>query len=69
MRCRHVFNLLKQIRTHVATDFTKKGIDFGSVTTVTEDYGINDLTLNMKHLFTPIQTSRSLQSPSQHHPQ
>lgn len=69
MRCRHVFNLLKQIRTHVATDSSQKGIDIGSVTTVMDDYGIHDLTLNMKHLFTPIQTSRPNQSPSQRLPQ
>ncbi|KAJ4319122.1 hypothetical protein N0V94_004083 [Neodidymelliopsis sp. IMI 364377] len=69
LRCRHVFNLLKQIRTHVATDSNQKGIDFGSVTTVADDYGITDLTLNMKHLFRPIQTPHPNQSPSQHLPQ
>jgi hypothetical protein len=66
LRCRHVFNLLKQIRAHVATDSNQKGIDFGSVTTVTDDYGINDLTLNMRHLFTPIQIHRPNHSPSPH---
>jgi hypothetical protein len=71
LRCRHVFNLLKSIRSHVAADSTQKGIEFGSATTVTDDYGINDLTLNMRHLFTPIQAPRplSLQSPTQTHPQ
>ncbi|KAH6611929.1 fungal-specific transcription factor domain-containing protein [Boeremia exigua] len=68
MRCRHVFNLLKQIRGHVAADSSQKGIEIGSATTVTDDYGINDLTLNMRHLFTPIETSRPTQSPSQNFP-
>jgi len=53
-RCLQVFNLLKQIRTHVATDSAQKGLDMGSVTSVDDSYGIADLTLNMKHLFTPV---------------
>jgi hypothetical protein len=55
LRCRHVFHLLKQIRAHVASDSSQKGIDFGSMTTIADDYGISDLTLNMKQLFTPLQ--------------
>jgi hypothetical protein len=55
LRSRHVFHLLKQIRAHVASDSTQKGIDFGSVTTIADDYGVSDLTLDMKQLFTPIQ--------------
>lgn len=54
LRCRHVFNLLKQIRSHVASDSAQKGIDYGSITTVADDYGIQDLSLNMKRLFTPL---------------
>lgn len=54
-RSRHVFHLLKQIRSHVASDSAQKGIDFGSVTTVADDYGVADLTLNMRHLFKPIE--------------
>lgn len=54
LRCRHVFNLLKQIRSHVASDSAQKGIDYGSMTTVADDYGIQDLSLNMKRLFTPL---------------
>ncbi|CAO2652958.1 Nn.00g023690.m01.CDS01 [Neocucurbitaria sp. VM-36] len=54
-RCQHVFNLLKQIRGHVASDSAQKGIEIGSVTTIADDYGIGDLTLNMKRLFTPLE--------------
>ncbi|KAL6711035.1 hypothetical protein ACN47E_006910 [Coniothyrium glycines] len=54
LRCRHVFNLLRQIRSHVASDSAQKGIDYGSITTVADDYGIQDLSLNMKRLFTPL---------------
>lgn len=54
IRCQQVFGLLKQIRTHVATDSVQKGLDFGSVTAVDDNYGIADLTLNMRLLFTPV---------------
>ncbi|PVH91382.1 hypothetical protein DM02DRAFT_705047 [Periconia macrospinosa] len=54
VRCQQVFHLLKQIRAHVASDSTLKGIDLGSVTTVDDKYGIGDLCLDMKLLFTPI---------------
>jgi hypothetical protein len=54
MRCQQVFSLLKQIRAHVASDSAQKGLDVGSVTTVDDSYGLADLTLNMKLLFTPI---------------
>lgn len=53
-RFQQVFNQLKYIRTHVASDSTSKNLDTGSVTTVNDDYGLADLTLNMKLLFTPI---------------
>lgn len=57
IRCQQVFNLLKQIRTHVASDSASKGLDIGSVTFVDDNYGIADLTLNMKLLFTPISST------------
>jgi hypothetical protein len=57
VRCRQIFSLLKQIRTHVASDSASKGLDIGSITTVDDNYGIADLALNMKLLFTPISTS------------
>ena len=59
-RCQQVFSLLKQIRTHVASDSVQKGIDFGSVTYINDSYNrvaddeVADLTLNMKLLFTPL---------------
>lgn len=55
LRCQHVFNLLKQIRAHVASDSAQKGIDIGSMTTIADDYGLADVTLNMKRLFTPLE--------------
>jgi len=64
VRCQHVFNLLKQIRTHVASDSVQKGIDIGSVTYIDDTYGrrspsngVAELTLNMKLLFTPLDHS------------
>jgi hypothetical protein len=64
VRCQHVFHLLKQIRTHVSSDSVQKGLDIGSVTNVDDSYGklmedrtgygVTDLTLNMKLLFTPL---------------
>ncbi|KAF1843563.1 uncharacterized protein K460DRAFT_147450 [Cucurbitaria berberidis CBS 394.84] len=53
-RCQHVFNVLRQIRAHVASDSAQKGIEIGSITTIADDYGIGDLTLNMRRLFTPL---------------
>jgi hypothetical protein len=53
-RFQQVFNQLKYIRTHVASDSTSKNLDTGSVTTINDDYGVAGLTLNMKLLFTPI---------------
>jgi hypothetical protein len=56
-RCQQVFDLLKQIRAHVATDSVQRGLEVGSVTAVNDNYGIADLTLDMKLLFTPITNS------------
>lgn len=53
-RFQQVFNQLKYIRTHVASDSTSKNLDIGSITTINDEYGLADLTLNMKLLFTPI---------------
>lgn len=54
IRCRQVFHLLKQIRAYVASDAAHKGIDVGSLNTIADDYGIADLTLNMRRLFRPL---------------
>lgn len=53
-RFQQVFNQLKYIRTHVASDSSSKNLDTGSVTTINDEYGLAGLTLNMKLLFTPI---------------
>ncbi|KAF2019407.1 hypothetical protein BU24DRAFT_406076 [Aaosphaeria arxii CBS 175.79] len=57
LRCQQVFNILKQIRAHVASDSAQKGLDIGSVTAIDDNYGLADLTLDMKLLFTPIDSS------------
>ena len=54
VRCQHVFNLMKQVRAHVTSDSAHKGVESGSVTNIADDFGIDDLTLNMKRLFTPL---------------
>lgn len=53
-RFQQIFAILKQIRAHVATESAQKGIDFGSVTSVDDNYGMADLTLDMRLLFTPL---------------
>lgn len=53
-RFKQVFSQLKHIRTHVVSDSTSKNLDMGSITAINDDYGLEDLTLNMKLLFTPI---------------
>jgi hypothetical protein len=62
LRCRQVFHLLKQIRGHVASDSAQKGIDLGSLNKIADDYclptkisSIEDLTLNMRRLFAPLE--------------
>lgn len=67
LRCRQVFHLLKQIRNHVASDSAQKGIDVGSVNTVADDYAVADLTLNMRHLFTPLEDQTTPQSSEPHY--
>ncbi|KAF2877489.1 hypothetical protein BDV95DRAFT_644746 [Massariosphaeria phaeospora] len=54
VRCQQVFHLLKQIRSHVMSTSTQQGLSIGSVTTIDDNYGVADLTLDMKLLFTPI---------------
>lgn len=54
VRFYQVFNLLRHIRTHIASDSASKNQEPGSVTTIDDNYGLADLTLNMKLLFTPI---------------
>lgn len=54
VRCHQILTLLKQIRNHVASDSAQKGQDIGSITAVDDTYGMADLTLDMRLLFTPI---------------
>lgn len=53
-RCQQVFAFLKQIKAFVATEQEKRGFDIGSVTNVDDSYGVEELTLDMKLLFTPL---------------
>ena len=57
-----VFQLLKQIRRHVADESIKAGKEIGAVVDMKEEYGVEDLTLNMKLLFTPLPSDTA--SPS-----
>ena len=50
-----VFGLLKDIRTMVAKENFKTGKEIGSIFKIAEEYGIEDLTLNMKLLFAPLE--------------
>ncbi|KAF1913243.1 fungal-specific transcription factor domain-containing protein [Ampelomyces quisqualis] len=65
LRCRQVFHLLKQIRAHVASDSAQKGIDLGSINTISDDFAVADLTLNMRSLFTPID-DHPVSTPTNH---
>ncbi|KAI9876737.1 MAG: hypothetical protein M1830_005836 [Pleopsidium flavum] len=49
-----VMNLLKKVRTWVASDNAQRGEEIGSVGDIDESYGVEDLTLDMKLLFKPI---------------
>lgn len=57
VRCRQIFGRLKQIRAHVASESAFKGLGIGSIAAVDDNYGVADLTLDMKLLFTPISTT------------
>lgn len=47
-------NELKRVRHWVASDNATRGEEIGSVAEIAENYGIEDLTLDMKLLFAPI---------------
>ena len=49
-----VMALLKQARSYVASENVKLGEETGSVGDIDERYGVADLTLDMKLLFTPL---------------
>ncbi|KAK5702412.1 hypothetical protein LTR17_022339 [Elasticomyces elasticus] len=52
-RFQQVMGLLKRIKGFVVGDKEAKGHDIGSVGDIDENYGLDDLTLNMKLLFKP----------------
>lgn len=56
-----VMNLLKKVRTWVASDNAQRGEEIGSVGDIDETYGVEDLTLDMKLLFKPI--NQQIDSP------
>ncbi len=56
-----VMNLLKKVRTWVASDNAQRGEEIGSVGDIDESYGVEDLTLDMKLLFKPI--NQQIDSP------
>ena len=49
-----VINSLKQVRAWVSSDNASRGEEIGSIGDVDESYGVADLTLDMRLLFTPI---------------
>ena len=53
-----VMSSLKRVRSWVASENAFKGEEIGSVGDIDENYGVTDLTLDMKLLFTPIHPSR-----------
>ncbi|KAF2489287.1 hypothetical protein BU16DRAFT_598185 [Lophium mytilinum] len=53
-RFAQVFALLRHVRKYVASERHAKGMEIGSVTDVHDSYGLADLTLDMKLLFTPV---------------
>ena len=50
-----MLRMLKQVRTYVASASYTEGKDIGSVVDIQESYGVEDLTLDMKLLFAPLQ--------------
>ena len=53
-RFMQVISLLKKVRHWVASDNAHRGEEIGSVGDIDESYGVEDLTLDMKLLFKPI---------------
>ena len=61
-RFKCVFGLLKQVRRYVGDETIRAGKEIGSVVDMKDEYGSEDLTLNMKLLFTPLPSDTA--SPS-----
>lgn len=60
-RFMQVMKLLKNVRTWVASDNAQRGEEIGSVGDIDESYGVEDLALDMKLLFKPI--NKEIDSP------
>jgi hypothetical protein len=56
-----VMHLLKSAKIYVVPDSAKRGEGLGSVNDIDQSYGVSDLTLDMAHLFKPI--NKELNSP------
>lgn len=61
-RFQWVFRLLKTIRSYVGDKNVRAGKDIGAVVDIKEEYGVGDLTLNMKLLFAPLPGDEASQS-------
>lgn len=60
-RLTFVMHLLKSAKIYVVPDSAKRGEGLGSVNDIDQNYGVSDLTLDMAHLFKPI--DKELNSP------
>ena len=60
-RLTSVMHLLKSAKIYVVPDSAKRGEGLGSVNDIDQNYGVSDLTLDMAHLFKPI--NKDLNSP------
>jgi Fungal specific transcription factor domain len=60
-RLTFVMHLLKSAKIYVVPDSAKRGEGLGSVNDIDQNYGVSDLTLDMAHLFKPI--NKELNSP------
>ena len=61
-RMMQIMTLLKQAKMYIASQNTMGGEESGSVADIDDQYGVADLTLDMKQLFTPLTPDR--RSPS-----
>jgi hypothetical protein len=57
LRRRQVFSLMRRIKAYVASEQEKNGLDIGSISDVSDNYGMEELTLDMKLLFAPVTDS------------
>ncbi|OTA97295.1 hypothetical protein M434DRAFT_392009 [Hypoxylon sp. CO27-5] len=61
-RFRQVIQLLKSVKAWVMPDGASRGEELGSVSDIDNDYGVNNLTLDMAQLFKPLPSV--MESPS-----